>query len=95
MKFGKLENGRLIHFKNPIRTETKDIFTNDPVLLLQYGWKEIVYTEPEEREGFYPVSHWEETETKIIETWTYESIPDEPTAEDYEAALSELGVDAE
>lgn len=77
MKFGKLENGRLIRFKNPLRTETKDIFTNDPVLLLLYGWKEIVYTAPEEREGYYPVAHWEETDTQIIQTWTYEPIESE------------------
>lgn len=92
MKFGKLDNGRLIRFRNPLRTDGKDIFTNDPVLLLRYGWKEIVYTEPEEREGFYPVRNWDETDTQIIETWTYEPIPDEPTSEDYEAALTELGV---
>lgn len=78
VKFGKLENGRLIRFKNPLRMETKDIFTNDPVLLLQYGWKETVHTVPEEREGHYPVPHWEETDTRIIQAWDYEPTPDEP-----------------
>lgn len=77
MKFGKLENGRLIRFKNPLRTEDKDIFTNDPELLLQYGWKEVVNTTPEERQGYYPVQHWEETDTQILQTWTYEPIESE------------------
>lgn len=92
MKFGKLENQKLIRFRNPLRTPTKDIFTNDHLLLLQYEWKEIIYTEPEEREGFYPIASWSETDRQIIETWSYEPIPDEPTSEDYESALSELGV---
>lgn len=95
MKFGKLENDNLTIFRPPLVADGKHISTNDPVLLLQYGWKEVVYTNPEEREGYYPISHWEETETQIIEAWDYEPTPDEPTSEDYEAALSELGVDTE
>ena len=77
MRFGKLENGRLIRFKNPLRVDGKDIFTNDPVLLLAYGWKEVIFTNPEEREGYYHVQHWEETDTQIIQVWTYEPIESE------------------
>lgn len=77
MRFGKFENEVLILFRNPLRTDTEDIFTNDKDILLSFGWKEIVYTSPEEHEGYYPVSLWEETDTQIIQIWTYEPIEDE------------------
>ena len=76
-KFGKLNDQIITYFRNPLRVDGKDIFTNDPELLLQYGWKEVIFTNPEEREGYYPVSHWEETDTQIIQTWTYEPIESE------------------
>ena len=37
--YGKLVNGELRGAPRPIRTENGDVFTNDPALLLQYGYK--------------------------------------------------------
>lgn len=76
MKFGKLEEGKLQLFHPPLRVDGKDIFTNDPELLLEYGWKEVVYTAPPEpREGYALDFRWEETETKITRIWEY--VPEE------------------
>lgn len=95
MKYGKLIDGNLINFKQPIRTSDGDIFTNDPEIIMQYGYKEIVYTTPPKVEtGFYAFPHWEETEAQIIQIWEILPLPpDEATSEDYESALSEMGVD--
>ena len=92
MKFGKLENGKPTYFKNPVFAPSEHIFTNDKDILLQYGFKEIVYTDHEEREGYYPIAHWEETETQIAQNWSYEPIAEEPSVEDYRSILFELGV---
>ena len=74
MRFGKLENGNLILFKPPIKTGTKDIFTNDPDILLEYGYKIVELTAHETIDGKYPVPYWDENETSIIQKWNYEDI---------------------
>ena len=92
--FGKLIDGDIQYFKPPMRTETEDIFTNDAELLLAHGWKEIVYTDPPEApEGYVAVSHWEETETQIVQAWTFAE--EEAEEADYLNALDELGVNTD
>lgn len=91
--FAKLINENLKIYKPPIKADGKDIYTNDKSVLLQYGWKEVVNTETEEREGFYPSAYYEETETEIIQKWEYIPIPEEPTLDDTLNALNILGVD--
>lgn len=80
--YAKLIDGNLKRYKPPIKADGKDIYTNDKEILLQYGWKEVVNTEPEEREGFYPSAYYEETETEIIQRWEYIPIPEEPESEE-------------
>lgn len=75
--YAKLENGNLKRYKPPIKADGKDIYTNDPTILLQYGWKEVIFTDAPESEGFYPVAYYEETETQIIQRWRLEPIPEE------------------
>ena len=72
MIFGKLIDGKMHLFVNPLRIDGKDVFTNDPDLLLQYGYKEVVYNDlPSEiPEGYIPQRRWEETERKITLIWT-------------------------
>ena len=42
MIYGKLVGGALHGAPRPIRTENGDVFTNDPALLLHYGYKPII-----------------------------------------------------
>lgn len=72
----KIINGQLTRYKPPIKADGKDIYTNDPTILLEYGWKEVVFTDPEQREGYYAEPFYTETETQIIQRWTYEPIPE-------------------
>ena len=67
--FGKLVNGELRGAPRPIRTENGDVFTNDPALLLQYGYKPIILTEyPSDGKSY--IDSWAETETEITQIWT-------------------------
>lgn len=67
--YGKLVNGELRGAPRPIRTENGDIFTNDPALLLQYGYKPIITAEyPSDGKSY--IATWTETETEITQIWT-------------------------
>lgn len=74
MIFGKLINGNLKRYRPPIKADGREIYTNDRTILLQYGWKEVVFTDAPEEEGFYPVAFYEETAEQIIQRWRLEPI---------------------
>lgn len=69
MLYGKLINGELRGVPRPLKTADGDIFTNDPDLLLQYGYKPIIMTDCPADGGCYAES-WAETDTKITQVWT-------------------------
>ena len=76
MMYAKIENGELRGAPRPIKTENGDIFTNDPALLLQYGYKPIILTEyPSDGKSY--IDSWAETETEITQIWTEIDKPDE------------------
>ena len=67
--YGKLINGELRGAPRPIRTENGDVFTNDPALLLHYGYKPIITAEyPSDGKSY--IDSWAETETEITQIWT-------------------------
>ena len=69
MIYGKLVGGELRGAPRPIRTENGDVFTTDPALLLQYGYKPIIMAEyPSDGKSY--IDSWAETETEITQIWT-------------------------
>ncbi len=95
MNWGKLsENGYLIR---PGKTITlpdgrrMNNFSEEAIEEVGYtlvqtmefnGFKPLIETEqPEEEEGFYFVSKWEEKENEIVQVWEKVEIPKEPTPE--------------
>lgn len=67
--YGKLVNGELRGAPRPIRTENGDVFTNDPALLLHYGYKPIITAEyPSDGKSY--IDSWTETEAEITQIWT-------------------------
>ena len=82
--FGKLVDGELRGAPRPIRTENGDVFTNDPALLLQYGYKPIITTVYPSDGGYYTES-WTETETEITQIWTELPQTDDDPISDSEA----------
>ena len=84
MIYGKLVGGELRGAPRPIRTENGDVFTTDPALLLQYGYKPIILTEyPSDGKSY--VGSWTETETEITQVWTEQPQTDDDPISDSEA----------
>lgn len=82
--FGKLIDGELRGAPRPIKTENGDVFTNDPALLLQYGYKPIILTDsPSDGKSY--LSSWTETETEIVQVWTEQQQSDNDPISDSEA----------
>ena len=82
--YGKLIDGELRGAPRPIRTENGDVFTNDPALLLQYGYKPIILTDsPSDGKSY--ISSWTETETEITQVWTEQPQTDDDPISDSEA----------
>ena len=82
--YGKLVEGELRGAPRPIRTENGDVFTNDPALLLQYGYKPIILTDsPSDGKNY--ISSWTETETEIVQVWTEQPQMDNDPISDSEA----------
>ena len=82
--YGKLVNGELRGAPRPIRTENGDVFTNDPALLLQYGYKPIILTDiPSDGKSY--IDSWAETETEIKQVWTEQPQTDDDPISDSEA----------
>ena len=84
MIYGKLVGGALHGAPRPIRTENGDVFTNDPALLLQYGYKPIITADYPSDGGYYTES-WAETETEITQVWTEVQQSDDDPISDSEA----------
>ena len=81
MMYAKIENGELRGAPRPIKTENGDIFTNDPALLLQYGYKPIILTEyPSDGKSY--VGSWTETESEIKQIWTAAEPPEDISADE-------------
>ena len=72
MRFGHIENGRIIYTRLPITIDGRDYFTDDASLMREAGEKEIIETEPPtpRADGTYTPS-WRETETQIVREWTF------------------------
>ena len=84
MIYGKLVGGELRGAPRPIKTADGDVFTNDPALLLQYGYKPIITAEYPSDGGYYTES-WTETETEITQVWTEQPQNDDDPISDSEA----------
>lgn len=58
--------------------------------LAENGYKPIRYTEAPTEEGKYAVSHWEDTETEIVQTWELLPLPDEIQNDEIIRRLEEI-----
>jgi hypothetical protein len=82
--YGKLVDGELRGAPRPIKTEQGDVFTNDPALLLHYGYKPIITAEyPSDGKSY--IDSWAETETEITQIWTELPQTDDDPISDSEA----------
>ncbi|MBQ3680277.1 MAG: hypothetical protein IJJ78_02145 [Paludibacteraceae bacterium] len=68
IRFGKLENDRLVYAPSVIIDDNKQIISNDASVYLQYGYKEIVPS-PCPDDGKEYTLAFEETDTQILYIW--------------------------
>ena len=68
IRFGKLENDRLVYAPSVIIDENKQIISNDASVYLQYGYKEIVPSPCPSADKEYTLA-FEETDTQILYIW--------------------------
>lgn len=91
MKYAKLKDGILpVYVKNPIKLESPIVIdgvehsgylsTNREDVLLELGYKPVIFTELEAEEGYDYNQTWTETETEIVQVWEAITIPDDPYA---------------
>lgn len=79
--FEKLVDGELRGAPRPLKTADGDVFTNDPALLLQYGYKPIITADYPSDGGYYTES-WTETEAAIKQIWTAAEPPEDISADE-------------
>ena len=95
MRYCKLINDELIDVRFPIG-ETNHIFTNDPTILAQYGYKPVVYEEtPELAKNEYVTPIYTETENAINVTWEVHETELDTNSDYIEAAKILLGEEEE
>ena len=70
MQFAQLHEGNLVYAPNPLHIQDEDVFTNDPVVFLRCGFKQVVVPNAQKEQGKIAVADgWDETETEIIKRW--------------------------
>lgn len=79
--YAKIENGELRGAPRPLKTKQGDVFTNDPAVYFENGYKEVVMTSYPQ-DGKYYVSSWSENDTQIVQTWTETDPPEDISAEE-------------
>lgn len=77
--YGKIENGRIKFPPKHLKENGRYVANYDhhDEALRADGWLELVTSEPEQREGFYPVEKYTEENGKIIQSWEYVESPED------------------
>lgn len=101
--YAKLVEGGLVEAPKVLFDSRRTYSNPLPETLVAFGYKPVVEQErPEDKEGFYQVSHYEENDSTITLVWEYIEIPvvelvEEPVIEEepVEEPVAEEGSDAE
>ena len=77
--YAKLEDGHIKYPPQHLKEESRYIanYNNHEEALKEDGWLEVVESQPEQRDGYYPIAHYEERDGKIIQSWEYVEVTDE------------------
>lgn len=88
MTYAKLVDGALYLAPKKIKDGTKTTYNPPADMLIELGYKELIYTDaPETDDTHYAVPSWEESDNAITQVWAIEELPDEVTGEDVMTAL--------
>lgn len=74
--YGKLVNGIIYPYRQPLITDTCQLFTTNPEILAQYNYYPIIYTIAPSTDKFHiAVPHWEINNNQIIQVWNIQELP--------------------
>lgn len=74
--YAKLVEGVLVEAPKVLFDSERTYSNPLPETLVEFGYKPVVEQErPEDKEGFYQVSHYEEHDSEITQVWEYIEIP--------------------
>jgi len=76
MKYAKLNNGQLEFSPNMVKIDDYNVHNPKPEQLKQLGYKEVVFSQPEEKKWYEPVPQWKEKKTQITQQWKYIKQPE-------------------
>jgi len=72
MKYAILkENGQIFYAPNSVEIGDNTVHNPNPEQLKELGYKEVVFSYPENRKWYIPHSSWEENEDKIVQSYEY------------------------
>lgn len=83
MKYAKLVNGSLRASPKNVEHSGKIICNPKENILLDMGYLPVTYTDmpTDAPDGQHYESHWEQTDTEIVQVWTLVDNPAEPEPE--------------
>lgn len=81
--YAKLINGTLRSAQKKVDYNGKTIFNPPEEILLDMGYLPVTYTDmsTDASNGQHYESHWEQTDTEIVQVWTLVDNPAEPEPE--------------
>ena len=95
-QFGKLDHGILIFAPNKIVKDNYTIYNPTMETLIELGYKIIEKGEmPTYQEGYHVITHYTETDSSIIESYTLEEDEEAGITEETEDLLLEMLADHE
>jgi len=74
-KYAKLNNGKLEFSPSIIKINDSIVINPTPEQLIELGFKEYVTSLPDTPQGYYPVLSYTETDTQILQVWSYVEDP--------------------
>ena len=76
MRYAKLIDGQIQFASHKLTVGEYVVYNPTPEMLIDEGYKPVVYTEPPVvAEGYVAVPGWEENVLEIVQTWTVEQVP--------------------
>lgn len=93
MRYAKLINDYPSYAPSRMIIGDKWVYNPTEEHLTELGYLPVVKSEPPETdEQHYAVPSWRIADDEIVQEWSILEIPDYATAEDYENALEDVGV---
>jgi hypothetical protein len=78
MVYGKLTDGVFTPYTGRYVRANGRVYVNPkPETLARLGYKPLIETESEERDGYYAEAVYTETDTEIVQAWEYKEINNE------------------